>query len=106
MFGFVKSSIVAVGVGAAAFLAGCASSGNGSDSAAAASPSTAVTCSKCQVTYVQQPVSNGKRIIGYTTKPEMECPDCRSVAQNFFTSGKLEHTCAHCGVTMQTCEAH
>jgi hypothetical protein len=102
MMGFGMSTVLA--------LAGCASTGNGKaeTAAAAALPSTqAVACSKCEVTYVKVPTNDAKgRFIGYSTRKNMECPDCKTAVQTFFETGKLEHSCAHCQGTMEVCESH
>lgn len=68
----------------------------------------AVTCEKCEVTWVKSPVTNDKgRIIDYRTTKSHECPDCRAAAQNFFATGRLQHECKTCGPdALQKCEAH
>jgi len=93
-----------MGVGAL-ILAGCATTGG---TAPAAGPSTqAVSCSKCEVTYVKVPTQDNKgRFIGYTNRPDMECPDCKTAVQTFFATGELKHSCAHCQGTMQVCDSH
>lgn len=69
--------------------------------------SDGVTCSKCQTTFVKVPVDAGKhRIAGYTSKKVHTCPDCRNAAENFFATGKLEHSCKTCGSAMEICKAH
>ena len=69
----------------------------------------AVSCSKCQVTWVKQPITAGGgkdwRVLGYTSRKSHECPDCRSAVNNFFATGKLEHTCKTCGDAMEVCHA-
>jgi hypothetical protein len=95
-------------IAATALVAGCQDSkpvpATSADTAAVAK---AIACEKCQITYVQSPIDAGKgKIVGYSTHKEMECWDCRSVAENFFAAGKMKHTCASCDSTMQTCEAH
>jgi len=44
--------------------------------------------------------------VGYSTRKEMECPDCKSAAANFFATGNYQHTCATCGDSMAVCDAH
>jgi uncharacterized UBP type Zn finger protein len=66
----------------------------------------AVTCDTCKVTYVKMPITQKGRIIGYSTRKEMECPMCKDAVTNFFQTGKLEHTCTACGGNMSICEAH
>jgi hypothetical protein len=106
-----KLSLVALVAGGGLVAAGCQSSGGASAAKAEpASPATqAVMCSKCEVTWVKQPITAGGgkdwRILGYTSRKSHECPDCRSAVNNFFTTGKLEHTCKTCGDAMEVCHA-
>jgi len=102
----LKGTLIGLGIAGALALTGCANGGSAPSGSAQVSPN-AVKCSKCEVTYVQVPVRNQKsRVIGYTSKQQMECADCKSAAENFFTTGKLEHTCTHCQGTMEVCEGH
>ena len=87
-------------------LAGCASSGNGAQAASAGASTQAVTCSKCKVTWVKVPDTAKGRIVGYTNRKEMTCPDCKDAVANFFATGKFQHTCKTCGDSMELCEAH
>jgi ribosomal protein L37AE/L43A len=99
-------------------LAGCESSGDGNAAADTADRGTsdvvaqgqdqAVTCEKCKVTWVKVPDTGGKgRVVAYKTRRSHECPDCRSAVNNFFTTGRMEHTCKTCGDdALQVCEAH
>jgi len=106
MFRFSKLSLAALTVGAGLLVAGCAADNKPPQSSLA--PSTqGVTCTKCQVTWVKVPTDNGKgRIVGYTSRKEMVCPDCKDAVTNFFTTGKFQHTCKTCGDSMEICEAH
>ena len=96
------------------FAAGCQSYGSGKkdvESAAASSPPSALHCEKCKVAWMKVPVTTGSgkagQVTSYRTTKSMECPDCRSMAQNFFSSGKLEHTCSSCGPNaMEVCKTH
>ena len=109
MFRMWKTGLMGFGLTAALAVAGCASTGNSpAQPAAAGVPSTqAVACSKCQVTYVQVPTNDSKgRFRGYSTRKDMECPDCKTAVQTFFKTGKLEHSCTHCQGTMEVCESH
>jgi hypothetical protein len=77
--------------------------------AATTQQADAVTCAKCQVTWVKQPITTGggkERVIAYQTRKSMECPDCRTAVDNFFRTGRLEHSCKTCGDQLQACEAH
>jgi hypothetical protein len=100
---FVSALVVLAGL-----LAGCASEPKQTTATTRTQPAQGVRCEKCQVTWTQVPNDVGKgRIVGYTTRKTMECPDCRSAVQNFFATGKLEHTCATCGPdAMQICDVH
>jgi hypothetical protein len=97
-------------VGAGLLAVGCQSSGANAKpetAGVAAATDQAVACDKCKVTWVKAPVTTDKgRVIAYTTKQSHECPDCRAAVTNFFTTGKLQHTCATCGDALQVCEAH
>ena len=86
--------------------AGCAAS-NGGNSAQAASASTqAITCSKCQTTWVKIPRTEKGRVVGYTSRNQMVCPDCKDAVASFFDTGKFQHTCKTCGDSMELCEGH
>ena len=57
--------------------------------------------------WVQVPdTTKGARVVGYTTRKQHECPDCKTAVANFFSTGKLEHTCKTCGDDLKVCEAH
>jgi ABC-type Fe3+-hydroxamate transport system substrate-binding protein len=103
----VKSLLVGLSIPALALLMGCQSQSDGQKTAAAQSVnSPALTCAKCQVTYVKVPTVQKNRVVAYTTRKSMECPDCRSAAENFFATGKLQHTCKTCGDNLEICESH
>ena len=108
MFRIWKNAFMGLGMSSAVVLAGCASTGANAGPAAAAGPSTqAVSCTKCQATYVKVPGSDPKgHFLGYTSRTRMECPDCKTAAQNFFATGQLRHACTHCDGTMEVCDSH
>lgn len=56
----------------------------------------ALSCPKCQKTWVTRPHHTGK-VTTYRTEQSMECEDCTSAVANFFKTGKFEHTCKTCG---------
>jgi len=97
----VKSMLLGTGLLATLLAAGCQTAAPAVDHSA-----HALTCDKCKVTYVRVPDTAKGRIVGYTNQKHMECPDCKSAAANFFSTGKLQHTCATCGDSMEVCEAH
>jgi hypothetical protein len=100
---FVISGLVAL----VAVFMGCQSSGTSGSASASRPASQAITCSKCQVTWVKVPQTEKGRVMAYTTRKSMECPDCRAAVQNFFATGKLEHTCQTCGPdAMEVCKTH
>ena len=101
MLKFAISTIVV-----AALLAGCQSSNKSQPVAASVASTQAVKCSKCDVTWVQVPETQKGRVIGYSTRKEMTCPDCKDAVQNFFATGKLQHTCTTCGDSMELCQGH
>ena len=90
-------------LGAVVFSVGCTS--NSPQSTLEPSPK-GVTCTKCEVTWVQVPQSNGKRITAYTWAKKDVCPDCNDAVTSFFNTGKFEHTCKTCAGEMEVCEAH
>jgi nitrous oxide reductase accessory protein NosL len=93
-------------VGGGLLLAGCSTNSKAPQSTLM--PTTqGVMCTKCQMTWVKVPVEGGKgRIVGYTTRKQMECPDCKDAVASFFATAKLQHTCKTCGDSMEICEAH
>jgi hypothetical protein len=105
MFGIGKKIVAGIVVGAAAlFAAGCQDTGGGHANHVGASDK-AVMCSKCQVTYFEDSLGKGSPV-KYTSS-KMECPDCKSAAASYFSTGKLEHACKTCGPDALTvCELH
>jgi len=101
----LKTILLGASLSAIALLAGCQSGGSKAAENTGMS-SQALMCSKCQVTYVQQPIEGKNRVIGYSTRKTMECPDCKSAAENFFATGEFQHTCKTCGGNMSICESH
>lgn len=63
---------------------------------------TAVFCPKCETVWVKTARNVGKTTVYVKTK-KMECPDCKTAVQNFFSGGKFEHTCGKCG-TLVACQ--
>ena len=102
----LRRALMGLGIGTVLTLTGCAATG-GTPTATKGPSTQAVACSKCEVTYVQVPTQDNKgRFVGYSKRPNMECPDCKTAVQTFFETGKLEHSCAHCSGTMEVCESH
>ena len=99
--------VVALVSGAGVIGVGCQSNGGSHATASAGTATQAVSCSKCQVTWVKQPITAGGgkdwKVLGYTSRKSHECPDCRTAVNNFFTTGKLEHACKTCGDAMEVC---
>ena len=104
----MKMALAGLTLGTGMFLVGCQSNGKPSHEAMVGTASSdAVACDKCKVTYVKSPDTNQKgRVIGYSDRKQMVCPDCKSAAQNMFTTGKMEHTCKSCGGNMSGCAMH
>jgi hypothetical protein len=98
----VAASLLAGGL----VLTGCASNGGGNTAQAATASTQAVTCSKCQTTWVKIPNREKGRIVSYSTRKQMVCPDCKDAVASFFDSGKFQHTCKTCGDSMELCEGH
>jgi hypothetical protein len=106
MFGSGRLFVAGLAVGAVALFAGCQDTGGHADHADhAALSDKAVMCSKCQVTYFQDSLGKGSPVKYQTSK--MECPDCKSAAENFFATGKAVHDCKTCGPdALKVCELH
>jgi len=101
----VKAIVLSLGIGAATLLSGL------STNTRAAAPTTAPTtqaasCDGCKVTFVKVPNSTKGQFISYHEEGRMTCPSCKDAITNFFTTGKLEHSCSACGGNMAICEAH
>lgn len=62
-----------------------------------------VSCGKCQTVWVRYATTINKTTVFHNEKV-MECPDCRSAARNFLTTGKWEHTCTMCGDSLAACQ--
>ena len=120
MYSATKILMWGMGISAAVLVAaGCQSKNNGTDhtmqhgdhmmGGATTQQADAVTCSKCKVTWVREPVTTGggkEHVVSYQTRQSMECPDCRTAVDHFFRTGKLEHSCKTCGDQLEVCEAH
>jgi hypothetical protein len=108
MFGTGKKIVAGIVVGVAALLAaGCQDTGGGhaNHMTGAGVSDKAVMCSKCQVTYFQDSLGKGSPV-KYTSS-KMECPECKSAAENYFATGTMAHACKACGPDALTvCELH
>lgn len=73
-------------------------------------PANAVTCNKCKMLWVEHAYNTGyaKHPGAYVPVKSkiMVCPDCESAVVTFFKTGKLKHSCAHCGGTLTHCTYH
>jgi len=104
-----KLVVAGFALSAGLFAAGCQTDNKPAESSLA--PSTeGVMCEKCKTTWVKVPVTQSGRIsgpvVGYTARSQHTCPDCKTAAENFFTTGKLAHSCKTCGDNLKVCEAH
>ena len=98
--------MVAVAAGSL-IVAGCQAKSEQAQKSSLQPAADGVMCSKCETTFVKVPIDAGKqRIVGYTSRKVHTCPDCRNAAENFFATGKLEHSCKTCGSAMEICKAH
>lgn len=71
-----------------------------------AGPTEAVMCPKCQMVAYKRVGTINKQIT-VLSGSTMTCPDCKSMAENYFNKGaSLKHTCASCGTTLVHCAAH
>lgn len=64
----------------------------------------AVFCAKCEKVWVKSPRTVGKTTV-YVSTQKMECPDCKTAVESFFSGGKFEHTCGKCGTLIACQEA-
>ncbi len=85
---------------ATALVSGCSTTGGTSSK----EEKPAVMCAKCETTWVRTPHTINKTTV-YSRHKQMVCPDCASAAENFFKTGKLEHTCKTCGDSLSACPA-
>ncbi|RBP38195.1 hypothetical protein DES53_112193 [Roseimicrobium gellanilyticum] len=70
-------------------------------------PTEAVTCSKCQMVAYKKVGFGINKQIEVLSGKTMTCPECKSIAQNFFSkSASLKHTCSACGGELAHCVAH
>ena len=76
-----------------------------SHSFAAPPTSGAVMGDQCKMVMVKvpNPTTAKNPTITYHNAQTMVCPDCVSAMENFFKTGRLKHTCTHCGGTMTVC---
>lgn len=89
---------ILLAVASASVLAtGCAHAGPPKDGA--------VVCDKCKIVVVKIPSYSGLKgqTYVYHDVKTMVCPDCKLALENFFTTGKLKHTCSRCGGKMTVC---
>ncbi len=93
-----RSAFITLAVSA---LAGIAAGCGGQHAPHTPHSEKAVMCDKCQTTWVNVSTTTGK-MHSYHREKVMVCPDCTSAAENFFKTGKFEHTCSHCQGSM-TC---
>jgi hypothetical protein len=103
MFGLTKLALTGLTLGAGVVLSGCTAN---STPAVAQASTQAITCSKCQVTWVKVPDMAKGRVVGYTSRKSHTCPDCKDAVANFFATGKFERTCRTCGDAMELCQGH
>lgn len=76
-----------------------------------ASPTSAVSCSKCgTVSFMAPSTPAGSWNKGFVTlksSTRMTCPDCENKVIAWAKSGAFtEHTCKSCGGAMQHCKRH
>jgi hypothetical protein len=100
---WMKATFVAGCLGLASLLTSCQT--------ASSDASSAVTCDKCKTVWVkrvEQVGAAGKTGAYYALKSDkaMACPDCESAAATFFKTGKLKHSCSHCGGALTHCSSH
>lgn len=72
---------------------------------AGTSEAMGVMCNKCKTTWVAGPVGKPGGYSIYRTSRKMQCPQCETIVETFFRTGRLEHSCPGCGGTMSRCTA-
>ena len=87
--------------GAIALMTGCTTTGHKAGMSMGADE-PAVMCGKCQAVWVSRPHQINKVTV-YRKVKTMQCPDCNSAAENFFKTGKFDHTCTACGDSLMAC---
>src|SRR5947208_1045645 len=92
----LKSVVATIVLGT--FALGCQATSTDAKAPAAKIASTqAVTCTKCDVTWMKIPQQEKGRVVGYSSRKSMDFPDCKDAVANFFATGNLEHACKTCG---------
>ncbi len=85
--------------------------------APSATPSSAVSCSKCGTVWFKSPAptsgSGGSNMVGskgfvtLQSSSRMSCPDCENKIVGWSKGGTFtEHTCKSCGGAMKHCTSH
>lgn len=99
-------SVLTMGLAAGlTFLSGCQSDKT-AHHAGHDSPGKAVMCDKCKTVWIQQPGGDSHKPWTAKSSSGMACPECKTAVANFFSTGKLQHTCSACGGHMDECEMH
>ncbi len=112
MFRFTKIAVAALTLGTGLVLGGCQSNKPSPDAMTGTPSSEGIACDKCKTTWTKVPTmasgprGRGYAITGYSDRKQMVCPECKSMVENMFATGKLEHTCTACGGNMAGCAVH
>ena len=106
MFRFTKIAFACLPLTAGLVLGGCQSATPSPDAMVGTPLTEGIACDKCKVTWVKAPTRHRARIVGYTTREHMVCPECKGVVENLFATGKFEHTCKACGGNMSGFSVH
>lgn len=94
----ISAALAATLAAGTMFLTGCKTA------TPAAEGEKAVTCSKCQTTWVYRPYQINKTVV-YSREKTMVCPDCAANAEGYFRTGALAHSCKTCREGMTVCPA-
>ena len=72
---------------------------------AGAKETVGVMCNKCETTWVTGPTGKPGDYTIYRTSRKMKCPQCETLVETFFRTGKVSHSCPGCGGSLSRCTA-
>lgn len=102
----IRSTLLSLAAFASLLLASCA--------APSATPTSAVSCTKCGTIYFKTPATAGAGAAGaksgfitLKSSSRMSCPDCENKVIAWVKTGSFtQHVCKTCGGTMHHCTSH
>lgn len=100
------AAAIGLTAGGGLLLAGCASQTGQSRvrTADSRASNVGVVCSRCKIIWNKSTVVRSVRALRYPRHfATMACPSCHGAVVNFFTTGRLKHTCSACRGTLTIC---